>query len=309
MLSKIASTIALGATLIATVSAHTNVDEWVVGGKTYKGYYQSGFGDPHNDSPAWWTSQGEGHDPVMGAQIRTPDIIAHFNGKSSPYSAPIKAGDSVTMTWFHEGWCEGGKSEKRGERGWDCSHHGFVDVYLARCHGDCAKVNKEELKFFKIFEEGLLGYPKGTRYAEGSPKEQTGKWGTDNIFYTADGTETSNNQLTVTIPKDIPSDGYVLRAMVMSIHNSNDEDQDGKTSPELSQYWPQAFNLKVTGGKDSAEVPTGTKGTDLYSLSDELIAWDLYQHEAGKIVPGAPGPAMYNASKKVRRAHPKDFLA
>lgn len=37
-----------------------------------------------------------------------------------------------------------------------------------------------------------------------------------------------------------------------------------------------SFNIKITGGNDSARVPAGAKGENLYQVDDTLLQWDLY---------------------------------
>ncbi|KAF2266068.1 hypothetical protein CC78DRAFT_492479 [Lojkania enalia] len=191
-MSKIFVTGALFAALFSQAAGHTSVEKAKIGGKVYEGFRQGSKQDPGNQSPAWWTNQGWGYDPVFGDKINHPDIIAHIDADPSPYTAEAPAGSDVTFTWHHVGECES------GEEGWDCSHHGWTSTYLAPCNGDCANVDKTSLEFFKIHQAALIDYRDG-RFSQGSPQEQTGYWGTDAIFYT------NNNEQTVTIPKDIPS--------------------------------------------------------------------------------------------------------
>ncbi|KAF5844502.1 hypothetical protein GGP41_007531 [Bipolaris sorokiniana] len=146
--------------------------------------------------------------------------------------------------------------------------------------------------FFKIHESALIDYRKG-RYSSGSPQEQTGYWGTDAIFYD------NRNTQTVKIPSDIPSQNYVLRTEVVSIHNNGDVSN--------RQFWPQAFNIKVTGGKNGAKVPAGKKGTELYKANDPLLKWDLYWHKAGQTSPDAPGPQIASVASSNSRRHARDF--
>jgi hypothetical protein len=268
--------------------------------KAYEGYYQGGeqggeLIDPGNKSPAWWTNQGWGYQPVMGSSINDAAIIAHFDASPSPYTAEAPAGSDVTVTWKHTGTCDAGD-----EVGWDCSHHGWTATYLAKCDGDCADADKESLEFFNIDQHGLIDYPEGTRYAEGGqPEAYKGFWGTDKIFYEDD------NKHTITIPQEIPSGNYVLRTEVMSVHNNGDVSE--------RQFWPQAFNIKVTGGTGST-VPSGKKATELYSTEDTLLAWDLYWHDAGKTIKKFTqsddiplvAVATNSAATKVRR-HARDF--
>lgn len=286
-MSKIFQTGALLAALVASVSGHTSVEKFEANGKTYEGFRQASKQDPRNQSPAWWTNQGWGYQPVFGDKLNHPDIIAHVDASPSPYTAEASAGKPVTFTWHHEGTCGG------GEEGWDCSHHGWTSTYLAPCNGDCKNVQKTDLQFFKIHEAALIDYRDG-RFSQGSSQGQVGYWGTDEIFYT------NGNKQSVTIPKDIPSGNYVLRTEVVSIHNNGDVAN--------RQFWPQAFNIKVTGGNDSAKVPAGKKGTELYHADDALLQWDLYWHDAGKTIETAPGPQLASiASANKRRSHPRDF--
>ncbi|KAF2995057.1 hypothetical protein E8E13_001751 [Curvularia kusanoi] len=287
-MSKIFSTAVLLAGLIAQVSGHTAVESAEIGGVTYEGFRGDNIDAPlPKGSPAWKTNQGWGYQPIMGDSINKPDIIAHKDAKPSPNTAEAPAGSKVTFHWHHKGSCGD------GEEGWDCSHHGWTATWLAACDGDCSKVDKTKLKFFKIDQVALTGYPKGTRYAEGEAQGQTGKWGTDKIFYD------NGNAHTVTIPSEIPSGNYVLRTEVASIHNN------GAVSNR--QFWPQAFNIKVTGGTGSS-VPAGVKGTEIYSADDELLKFDLYWHKAGETIADAPGPALASvAVASNSRRHARDF--
>jgi cellulase len=265
-MSKITSSLAVIAALFTTASAHTRAKTWKINGKDYPGYYQGTKVDPKVVSPAWWTAQGWGLQPIYGNQISSPDFIAHKDASPSPFTAEAPAGSTVTVTWYHEG----GECGSGTEQGWDCSHHGWAAAYLAPCGdnaaGDCAKVDKNSLKFFKIQEVGLTGYPAGTRYAKGeAPQAYPGKWGTDFIFYE------NKNQQNIKIPTSIPNGNYVLRTEVMSIHNGNE-------GVQAIQFWPQAANIKVTGGKDKASIPAGKKATELYTAKEPIFNFNLYWH-------------------------------
>jgi cellulase len=68
-MSKIIQTSALVAALISTVTGHTSVEKFEAGGKTYEGYRQASKQDPGNQSPAWWTNQGWGYQPIYGDKL------------------------------------------------------------------------------------------------------------------------------------------------------------------------------------------------------------------------------------------------
>ncbi|KAF2021655.1 lytic polysaccharide monooxygenase [Aaosphaeria arxii CBS 175.79] len=278
-MSKIFATVGVFAALFSQAATHTAVIEFEANGNKYPGFRQASKMDPGNNSPAWWTAQGWGWDPVMGANISHPDIIAHTDADPSPHTVDVSAGSQVKFTWFHEGECDG----KKNETGWDCSHHGWTTTWMAPCDSDRTKIKKTELKFFKIHEVALIDYREGRYSNATNDRENVGYWGTDDIFYK------NNNTQTVTIPKDIPDGDYVLRTEVTSIHNNG--------PLEERQFWPQAFNIKITGGKPDAQIPDGIVATEIYSKDDELLKWDLYQHDAGKTFDKAPGPELASVAK------------
>lgn len=75
-MSKIFQT-GLLAVLIASVAGHTSVEKFEAGGNTYPGFRQASKQDPQkldpkNKSPAWWTNQGWGYQPVYGSKLSHP---------------------------------------------------------------------------------------------------------------------------------------------------------------------------------------------------------------------------------------------
>jgi 2-methylcitrate dehydratase PrpD len=73
-MSKIMQAGALLAAIFSTATAHTSVEKFEAGGKTYAGFRAASKQDPGNQSPAWWTNQGWGYQPVMGSKINHPDM-------------------------------------------------------------------------------------------------------------------------------------------------------------------------------------------------------------------------------------------
>lgn len=73
-MSKIMQTGALLAALISAVAGHTSVETFEAGGKSYPGFRAASKQDPKNQSPAWWTNQGWGYQPVMGSKLNHPDM-------------------------------------------------------------------------------------------------------------------------------------------------------------------------------------------------------------------------------------------
>ncbi|KAH7131805.1 glycoside hydrolase [Dendryphion nanum] len=289
-MSKFFSTAAILATLLSTVTGHTAVKDITVNGKTYPGFRGASKAEAKANSPAWPTNQGWGFQPVYGEKINHPDIIAHIGATPSTFAVDVPAGKDVTFNWHHDGSCGA------GEVGWDCSHHGWTSVWLAKVpnNQEWSSVDKTQLNFFKISESALIDYRSGRYSTNGATgKESVGYWGTDKIFYD------QGNKQTVTIPKDLPNGKYVLRTEVTSIHNQ------GQKSAQL---WPQAFSINLTGGNDNKPVPQGQKGTEIYKTSDALLNWNIYWHEGGKTFASAPGSALASvASAKSTRRHARDF--
>ena len=104
-MSKIISILAASATLLNTATAHTAVEKFVIGGVEYPGFYQGSKQDPGDQSPAWWTEQGWGYQPIYGDAINTADFICHIGASPSPYTVEAPAGSDITFTWKHEGEC------------------------------------------------------------------------------------------------------------------------------------------------------------------------------------------------------------
>jgi hypothetical protein len=131
---------------------------------------------------------------VPGTKYADPDIICARGATPGAISAPIVAGESVSLQWTD----------------WPVSHHGPVLDYLANCNGDCSKVDKTTLKFFKIDAVGM------TSFATTPP-----------LF--ADDDFIANNQTwTVQIPADIAPGNYVLRHETIALHEGN---RDGGSQP------------------------------------------------------------------------------
>jgi len=98
-MSKIFQT-GLVAALIASVAGHTAVEKFEAGGKTYAGFYQASKKDPGNQSPAWWTNQGWGYQPVFGSKLSHPYV--YLVTATRPQLANVhKAISSLTWTRPH----------------------------------------------------------------------------------------------------------------------------------------------------------------------------------------------------------------
>ncbi|PNS20458.1 Protein arginine N-methyltransferase skb1 [Sphaceloma murrayae] len=154
---------------------------------------------------------------------------------------------------------------------WPDSHKGPVTTYLAKCPGTtCAGVDKTTLKFFKIFEEGLL-----------TPGQQNAQvWGSQKI------NSGSGFTSTTTIPMELPDGAYVARHEIIALHSAG--------SVNGAQLYPNCVNIKVSGG-------SGTMATDGVSIpsvysnpSDPgLLVPNIYGNLQSYTV---PGPAVRSGS-------------
>lgn len=246
-IAKIAGVVLGSAALVA---GHGYVSGAVVDGKYYGGYIVSSY--PYSDSAPdtiGWSTQATDLGFVDGSDYSNPDIICHKSGKPGAISAEIAAGSKVELQWTE----------------WPESHHGPVITYLANCNGDCSKVDKTSLEFFKIDEKGLV-----------DGKQAPGTWASDELIK-------NNNSWTVTVPDSIAAGNYVLRHEIIGLHSAGNKDG--------AQNYPQCFNLKVTGG--GSDKPEGTLGTKLYTDSDPGILVSIYSSlDSYKI----PGPALYSGA-------------
>jgi hypothetical protein len=194
------------AALSTSVAAHGIVTKITIGTKTYQGYdpnfqvcpaciirlfiltttqYQ-----PTPPAVIGWTAPAtQDRGPVDGNKLNDPDIICQRGATNAgTISAPVAAGDSVSLQWTP----------------WPDSHHGPVLDYLADCGADCSTVDKTTLKFFKIDGVGMTS-------TSGSPPN-----------FADDDMIANNNTWTVQIPASIAPGNYVLRHETIALHQAQD---------------------------------------------------------------------------------------
>jgi hypothetical protein len=161
-----------------TVSAHGYIKSINVAGQEYGGFLADVYpwSESKPDLIAWSTTAT---DTGYVQTVPGPDVICHRGAKPGKLSAPIAAGETLTVTWSQ----------------WLGEHKGPVLNYLAACNGDCANVQAADLKFFKISESGF----------------ENGLWGSDILIQ-------QGNSWDVVIPADINAGGYVLRHEIVAMH-------------------------------------------------------------------------------------------
>jgi hypothetical protein len=188
-------TSAIIAGLAANAAAHGIVTKITIGTKVYQGYDPSfQYQTPAPQVIGWSSPQSQDRGPVPGTQYGSPDIICARGATPGAISAPVAAGESVSLQWTE----------------WPASHKGPVLDYLANCNGDCSSVDKTALRFFKIDGVGMTG-------TSGSPP----RFADDDMI-------ANNNTWTVKIPSDIAPGNYVLRHETIALHEGN---RDGGSQP------------------------------------------------------------------------------
>ncbi|KAJ5187999.1 Glycoside hydrolase family 61 [Penicillium cf. griseofulvum] len=234
----------------AMVAGHGYLSGAVIDGTYHRGFIVDSYNyQPEVPENIGWAETATDLGFVDATGYSGPDIICHKKATPGAISAEIKAGGSVELQWTK----------------WPESHHGPVITYMANCNGDCSKVDKTTLEFFKIDEAGLV---------DGS--NVPGKWASDDLI-------AANNSRTVTIPSAIAAGNYVLRHEIIGLHSAGNANG--------AQNYPQCINLKVTGG--GSDSPKGVLGTELYKATDPGILVNIYTAmDSYKI----PGPALYTGA-------------
>ncbi|KAJ4357156.1 uncharacterized protein N0V89_001731 [Didymosphaeria variabile] len=255
MLSVVALSLILGVADI--VSAHGWIDLWTISGQNYSGFNPAvAPWVPDQDTiawPAWNTDTG----PVYSSNVNSPDIICSINATNAKaYGTPIAAGSTVDLHWTT----------------WPDSHHGPIFSYLAACNGDCTKVKKEQLEWFKIAELGQLSYGNGSG--------KVGMWADDKL-------RAAEGFWSVTIPPFIKAGNYVFRNEILALHSAYDVG--------AAQFYPQCVNVQITGDGDA--TPSGVVGTLLYSADDPGVHYNIYNDESKPVYP-MPGPKLCKCSQR-----------
>ncbi|KAM0354375.1 hypothetical protein ACHAPU_001419 [Fusarium lateritium] len=223
-----------------SVAAHGHVESISVAGKSYDGLNPGSapYDNPPKKLVAWFATNTD-NGFVEPSMYGKPDIICHKGAKNAVLSASVKAGEKITIKW--DTWPE--------------SHKGPVIDYLASCGASgCDKVDKTDLKFFKIDEAGMN--------ADGS--------------FASDDLIANSNSWEVEIPTSLKPGNYVLRHEIIALHSAGQENG--------AQNYPQCFNLEVTGS--GSELPEGVAGTSLYTASEKGIVFNLYNNPTSYPIPG-----------------------
>lgn len=198
-------------TLSTLVLAHGHIRRVIVNGVTYPGYDR--WSEQDQSKVVTWPFSTENEGPVPISSINGPDITCHQDATNAKGKIPVAAGSTFQVVRFNE---RGG-----------FEHPGPEMHYLAPCGAaGCANVDKNNLRFFKIYEKGLVKPGMAD-----NPDWVTQKWATTEVHKSAqqegDGWI---DTYTVQIPQSIKPGQYVLRHELLGLHMA----QDGN-----AEFYPQ----------------------------------------------------------------------
>ena len=207
-----------------TVFGHGMVTSFKTDGVQHQGFILDYYYDKVNKMPvpdiAAWYAENLDSGFVAPNNYGTADIICHKNASPGTLSVNVTAGGTVSFqwpaTWPHP--------------------YGPILTYVAKCAGECSKVDKTTLKWVKIQEAGI--------------NYSTQKWASADMI-------AQNGVWTTTVPKSLAPGNYVFRHEVIALH--------GASSLNGAQNYPQCFNIQITG--TGTANPTGVLGTQLCKYS------------------------------------------
>ncbi|KAI1750262.1 glycosyl hydrolase family 61-domain-containing protein [Xylaria castorea] len=235
-------------------AAHSFVSNINVDRLMYDGFRPTA---PDSDPLAiGWSTTAFDQGYVNQTGFTTEEIICHRGSRNANAHALVLAGDRIHVQW----------------NGWPMSHKGPVMDYLASCgeNQPCEKVDKDDLRFFKISELGLID---GANTTAGPG----GLWATDLLI-------ANNNSWIVEIPPQIKPGFYVLRTEIIALHNAS--------NAIGSQNYPQCLNIRIEGNGTS--LPSGTPGKKLYDPEEPSVHLDIYN---GLSTYRIPGPTVISGVK------------
>ncbi|KAI2464990.1 lytic polysaccharide monooxygenase [Annulohypoxylon bovei var. microspora] len=273
-------TILLALAAAGEVLGHGHVRRVIVNGVTYPGFER--WSDQDQSQVVSWHFTTEDEGPVPVSNVNGPDIICHEGATNAQGSIPVTAGSQLQVVRFNT---IGG-----------FEHPGPEMHYLASC-GDagCDKVDKNNLRFFKIYEKGLIQGGMAD-----SPDWNTQKWATTNVHKNVQSEgEGFIDTFTVNIPEGIKSGSYILRHEIIGLHKAHEG---------LAEFYPQCINLQISGS--GSQQPEGVPATEMYNSNNPGVAIDIWRDLESYQV---PGPALSSiASKRGLKAgtlkrHPRNL--
>ncbi|KAF4987041.1 hypothetical protein FDECE_15637 [Fusarium decemcellulare] len=252
--------------LASQVAAHGYLNTFTLDGVDHQGFARW---NPNPDPKAiGWSFTTEDEGPEM--DISSPDFVCRRGSEAAKNYGTVKAGGTAAFFWTSD-------DKVINPNGWAESHRGPVITYIAPCNGDCASVDKTQLKWTKIAEEGVVSGPANTE----------GVWATDKL-------RENGGVNSATIPSSIAPGKYVIRNELIALHRAH------LSEPE---FYMQCGSIEVTGSGTDDLSSSGVVASQLYSTSDsQIFGFSVYDNKESTWK--VPGPALYKgaSAKKARTA-------
>ncbi|KAI8668603.1 hypothetical protein NCS57_00672000 [Fusarium keratoplasticum] len=257
--------ILFGTALLASqVAAHGYLNTFTLDGVDYAGYSRW---NPSPDAIGWsFSTPDEG--PEM--DIFSPDFVCRRESQAAKNYGKVAAGGSASFFWTSD-------DKQTNPNGWAESHRGPVITYIAPCNGDCASVDKTQLKWTKIAEEGVVS----------GPANAGGTWATDKL-------RQNGGVNSATIPASIAPGKYVIRNELIALHRAH------LNEPE---FYMQCGNIEVTGSGTDDLSGSGVVASQLYSTSDsQIFGFSIYDNQGSTWT--IPGPPLYTGAQAAAQVKP-----
>ncbi|KAG9083150.1 hypothetical protein FRC07_013999, partial [Ceratobasidium sp. 392] len=230
---------------VAHVAAHGGVTSIGIDGTKYQGW-QAFIG------PSGQVTAGRPYssfNPILDPVDKT--MHCNDDGTSGPSQQTLTIAPGQTITSYYTQWTHA---------------EGPYTVYLAACPSTgCTGVNSASVKWFKIYELGLIS---GTVY--------TGKW--------ANGLLMANLKWDAVIPTNLKAGYYLIRWETLALHQAN-----------TPQFYPECAQLQVTGS--GTAFPTSDYLVSIpgaWQKSDPGVTIDIYSEAAKtQTTYQIPGPRIY----------------
>ncbi|KAF0644006.1 hypothetical protein NXS19_010693 [Fusarium pseudograminearum] len=250
------------ALLASNVAAHGYLKTFTLDGTDHEGFSRW---NPSPDPKAiGWSFSTEDEGPEL--DISSPNFVCRSDAKASKNYGKIAAGSKASFFWTSD-------DKQINPNGWAESHRGPVITYIAPCNGDCASVDKTQLKWTKIAEEGVVSGPANTE----------GVWATDKL-------RENGGVNSATIPSSIAPGKYVVRNEIIALHRAH------LSEPE---FYMQCGNIEVTGSGSDDLSGSGVVASEIYSTSDsQLFGFSVYDNKGDSWT--IPGPALYGSGQGKR---------
>ncbi|ORY57788.1 glycoside hydrolase family 61 protein [Pseudomassariella vexata] len=259
--------------LASGVAAHGGLSNYTVGDTWYRGYDPNEAAAEQEGQPWMVQRTWASIDPIFSPD--DPGLACNSPAAPPPSYIPISAGENLTAVYWY--WLH---------------PMGPMSVWLASCGSEspysCQEADVNELKWFKIWEAGLL-----------SENVETGIWW-QKQFQNWDG---SPDLWPVTIPENIKPGFYMVRHEILSIHVA------GKP-----QWYPECAHLNISG--TGTAVPSEeylARFPGEYSMNDPSINIDIYsevnQNMTHYTIPGPPvWDGLVNSDRKGAALRVSDYV-